>query len=431
MLAVLGPIAGVMLIIALAGCSSSTTTTTSGTDSTSGSTASSQSTGQTGVTGVTGDIKIGLLVNLTGDQGMFGEPFTNAANLAIKEINAAGGVLGKQVQLVIADEGSKTDTGIAAIRKLMEADKVSAVVGGLSDTVVAGMPIAEQNKIPLITPIGGTTRLDDGPGVYVLRVVGSDSYDGKVVGRFLVEEKGLKQATIMNENSEGRISVSDAMEKAFTGGGGTIPDRISYEVGQSSYKPEVLKMMSKNPPAVMLGAAPDTGSIVMREAYQNGYRGVWMLTGDMLTDEMITVTGKEVIEGTYGEVPSAPTASDLYKKFANAYRTAYGSDPNPYGAGFYDAIIDVALAMDKAGSNSGEAVAANLREVSNPPGAMVSSYAEGMKELAAGNKINYEGIVGPIDFDKHGNVIGNYNVMQVKDGKWVDVKLYPASGWAQ
>lgn len=376
-----------------------------------------------------GEIPVGYLTSYTGEMGAFGVPGFNAAKLAVDEMNAAGGPLGRQLRLYTEDDQSSVEQGLRGARKLITTNKVVSISGPISDIVLGIMDYAKQNKVVVTSHMAGTTKLDTLAGDYVFRTVPSDSMDGKVAAHILWE-KGFRRLGVLYENDEGRRSIANAVKSEFTKLGGQIVADQAFNPKQTTYSAELKKVFDAKPDAVWIGAGQESGTVLLKEWKQRGYGGQLMVASDLAVPEMFKLVGKDVMEGIISEIPSASTETPEYKRFAEAYKKAYGQEPvGNFEANSYDQMILIGLAIEAAGEASGEAINRTIRKVANPPGTVVHTFAEGVAELRKGNDINYEGASGPVDLDEHGNVSGSYSALVAKDGKWVQFKFYKAGSF--
>lgn len=164
-----------------------------------------------------GPVKIGFLVGFTGDYAAWSAPEHDAALLAVEEINASGGVLGRKVELVSEDNGSTVAGAVRGAQKLASVDGVSAIVGPESDPVMALLKFAKDNKVPVIPTAAGTDGLDKagGTGKFVYRTTASDSFLGVVHAKMILDELKAHELVLVVENLEGTQSAATNFKRAF------------------------------------------------------------------------------------------------------------------------------------------------------------------------------------------------------------------------
>ncbi len=382
-----------------------------------------------------GEIKLGLLIGLTGDMGPWAPALNNAAILAVEEINAAGGILDRPVRLITEDNNSTVAGAVRGATKLVSVDGVSAIIGPESDPIVALRGFARDNQIPVISTSGGTEALDKvgGTGTYIYRTNASDSFLGVVHAKLLIDEMDKKEIVLVVENLEGAMSAATTFKRAFERLGGTVVREVVLAPGQSSYQTEVREVAREDPDLVFLAVGQTAGVNFAKQAYQRGYDWKYWVTTDLQSADFVAAASAEIVQGTISPVSSQAEDSQSWERFSELYTARFGEQPEPglYQAETYDAFIAVALAMEAAGESSGAAVDAHLIEVSGPEGTQVISFAEGRDALKGGDDINYEGASGSLDFDEFGNVtIPATRMLEVAaDGSWQTIRVIDSSNF--
>ncbi len=383
----------------------------------------------------TGDIKLGLLIGLTGDMGPWAPALNNAAILAVEEINAAGGLLGRPVQLITEDNNSTVAGAMRGATKLASVDGVSAIIGPESDPIVGLRSFAKDNKIPVISTSAGTEALDKvgGTGTYIYRTNASDSFLGVVHAKLLLDEMQQKEIVLVVENLEGTMSGANTFKKAYERLGGKITKEVILAPGQSSYQAEVRAVADTDPSLVFLAVGQTAGVNFVKQAYQRGYDWKYWVTAELQSPDFVNAAGVDIVKGTINPVSSQVENAQSWERFSAAYEKRFGEKPEPgfYQAETYDAFIAVALAIEAAGDASGASVDANLIKVSGPEGKKVISFDEGRAALKAGEDIDYEGASGSLDFDEFGNVtIPATRMLQIsEDGSWQTIKVIDSSNF--
>jgi len=371
-------------------------------------------------------IHFGILTSITGDFGPWGVAASNAALLAIDEINQVGGPLDRNIKVFVEDDASTVEGAVQAAQKLLNVNSVCAISGPFSDQMMALLDLAENAKVVLNTPAAGTVGLDEAPGNYHFRTIASDSLTGKGVAR-AIWDSGCKDVAVIIENAEGAVSMTESFMKEYEALGGKILTEVKFNGGQSTYRAELKKLFSVKPKVIYMDGNFESGSVILKEWYTEGYGGQWYVGTGMLGIPLLEMSGVRVSEGTRGVIPPySNMEKEWYKNFAQSYEEKYGSEPSPdlYQANSYDAAIVIALAIEAAGEATGPAIMENMRKVSNPPGNVVHTYQEGLDELRKGNDINYDGVSGVLDFDEYGNVKTGVTLVEAKNGKLVPVKEY-------
>ncbi len=356
------------------------------------------------------DVKIGAVMPLTGDLSAFGENDSNGVELAVKEINAAGGVLGQDLGLAIADTRTSPQAGVDAAKKLVNVENVAGLVGALSSgvTIPIAKSVSSQEGVPQISNASTSpviTNLEDNG--YLFRTVPSDKLQGVVLGD-IVYEQGVRSVAALYVNNDYGEGLASVFKDRFTGLGGKVTAMLPYEKGKASYRGELSNAASGDPDALMLVGYPENGITILRQALEEGYFDQFVLTDGMKAPEVVDAIGGQYLKNTIGSTPTAfDTAGADY--FKEAYEAEYGElPPKPFIDTAYDAAYLLALAMQKAGSTDGAKVRDALHDVANPPGVKIGpgEWAKALEALKNGKDVNYEGAAGPHDFDENGDVPG-------------------------
>ncbi|MGE2836089.1 ABC transporter substrate-binding protein [Mycobacterium sp. SMC-4] len=371
-------------------------------------------------------IKFGWLNGITGDYASYYEPSQAAVTIAIDEINEAGGVLGKKVELVSADNLSTVEGAVQGFSRLVDVENVVAVGGVESTGGLAILDSANEMEIPVFCPGCGTPELDTGTGEFMWRITGSDSDGGTIAAQFARDE-GIKRVAIMAQNTEGMSEPADIFKKVFVeGAGGEVVADVRFNPGRSSYQAELAQAFDAKPDAVYLAAGHEAASVIFREWQRRGYGGKFFVSPDLVTPPISSLM-PELADGVaVGAIAAYDTDSPAYKAFAEKFQAKTGHQPaaGVYDANQYDEYIALALAITKAQSTEGRAIAEAIPEVLNPGGTVVYSYADGIKELEAGNEINYEGASGSLDLNEHNNLAAPlFGEQFIVDGEWTQVDV--------
>ena len=378
-------------------------------------------------------IKIGFLLGYTGAYAGWSPALDNAARLAVQEINEAGGILGREVELVAEDSASMVEDGVRAARKLINVDGVSVIIGPESDIIVALQDMAQDNEVPVITTSGGTDALDNagGTGNYIWRTNASDSFLGVAGAKVLIDELGVTEVSVMVENLEGTQSAASSFVRNFERFGGTVTEEIVITPGQSSYLGELRDLASSDPELVFMAVSQVTGANIVKQAYQRSYDWEWWVSQELAQQDFINAAGVEVVEGIKTWTPGQRDDDEAWMRFSALYEDAYDEAPQSgfYQAETYDAMIVTALAMVAAGDASGSAIDQNLAAVSTPPGLVVRTFEDGVAALANGQEVNYEGVSGSVDFSETGNVgVPAVRLIEVgESGTWETYDIVDAS----
>jgi branched-chain amino acid transport system substrate-binding protein len=372
-----------------------------------------------------GPIKVGHLIGVTGDYAPYYEGSQVGVEIALDEINAAGGVLGRPFELVTVDNLSTVEGAVQGFSRLTDVEGVVAVGGVESDGAMAIFSASEEQQIPVMCPVCGTSELDTRGGEYMFRLTGSDTDGGIVLAQF-ARDRGYKTVNLLVQNTEGAAGPAEIFKEVFTGPiGGTIGAEVTFNPGAASYQSEVDQVFSTPADAVFLAAGSEAGSVIITEWERRGYGGSMLTTPDLVVPEIAGLTPALADGVMTAAIAQYDTTSPAYESYAAAYAEKTGGEQPSSGVGDalqHDQYIALALAIEKAGSTDGPAIAAAIPEVLNPEGTVVYSYQEGLDAIRAGEDIDYHGASSALDLNEYGNlaapVFGEQNII---DGQWQEV----------
>jgi len=358
-----------------------------------------------------GPLKIGLLLSYTGDLSDFGPAHEDAAMLAVKEINAAGGVLGEPIEVVKGDDATDPSQGVSEATRLINVEHVQVILGALASGVT--LPVAESvtgpNNILQISEASTSPALSAAnDNDFLFRTTISDAAQGVVLAK-LASDEGLTSVCTMYINNAYGQGLSEIFAQNFEDAGGTVTAQVPHESEQATYASELDQCTSGNPEALAALAYPESGRVFLREAVEAGKVKTFLFCDGTKSADMFADLGWPTFDGMKGSAPSSLEVA-AGSAFEAAYSAEYGSTPPlPFMREIYDAVYLVALAAEKAGSTDPTAIRDVLRDVANAPGETVNPGTEGytaaLDLLAAGTDINYEGAAGPVDLDDNGDVL--------------------------
>jgi branched-chain amino acid transport system substrate-binding protein len=381
-----------------------------------------------------GIMKLGTLIPLTGPLAEFGPNFRKAADLAAGHLKEAG----LSLQLIHADDETSAIPAVAAARKLVDVDRVQAVVGAAASGVT--IPVAESvtipNKVLQITnastsPLITVLPADQGQD-FLFRTCPSDALQGVVLGKLAVELRYKMAAAIYVNNPYGQ-GLAEQFKKSFENRGGKVAALVPHdEAPAPTYVAELRRATQGKPDVLAAISYPGHASIYLREAIEGNYIKTFMFCDGTKSLEVVKAIGEKNAEGMMGTAPGS-VLSNGYNVFVAEYGKAYGEvPPLPYMTNMYDAVALVGLAMkaaqvDGVKDMTGIAVRDHLRHVANPPGEVVGPGATDLKKaiqlLEAKQKINYEGAAGSCDFDENGDVMTAIEIWKSAAGNIVTVRL--------
>jgi branched-chain amino acid transport system substrate-binding protein len=324
-------------------------------------------------------IKVGLIVELTGDMPGVGASSKNAAQLAVNEQNSAGviSIGGKpyQIELVVEDNASKAEQSVAAVNKLITQDNVLAIVGpNASLGAIPAAEIAEYNKTLLITPwsTNPKTTLDTTTGKpkdYVFRACYTDPFEGRVLARFVLEKlKAKKVAVLYDVASEAPKSQADLFRLTFEELGGKTVAFETYTTGDRDFSAQLTKIKSANPDVIFLPAYYNDVGLIAQQAHRAGIKQPLVGSDAWSSPELIKLSNGTVEGDYFANHYASDIATPTAKKFIDAYTKQYGNIPDDVAALTYDSMGLLFEAIKKSPSLDRKVVRDSLATLANYPG---------------------------------------------------------------
>ena len=324
-------------------------------------------------------IKVGLIVELTGDMPGVGASSKNAAQLAVNEQNSTGGISigGKpyQIELVVEDNASKAEQSVAAVNKLITQDNVLAIVGpNASLGAIPAAEIAEYNKTLLITPwsTNPKTTLDTTTGKpkdYVFRACYTDPFEGRVLARFVLEKLKAKNVAVLYDvASEAPKSQADLFRLTFEELGGKTVAFETYTTGDRDFSAQLTKIKSANPDVIFLPAYYNDVGLIAQQAHRAGITQPLVGSDAWSSPELIKLSNGTVEGDYFANHYASDIATPTAKKFIDAYTKQYGNIPDDVAALTYDSMGLLFEAIKKSPSLDRKVVRDSLATLANYPG---------------------------------------------------------------
>ncbi len=350
-----------------------------------------------------GEIPIGEYEALTGGTASFGRTTHNGVLLAVEEINAGGGVKGKKIRLFTEDDRGQPQEAITAVTKLINQNKVKAVVGEVaSSRSLAAGRVCQSAQIPMITPSSTNpqvTRL----GEYIFRVCFTDDYQGKVVARFARQDLKLSRVAVLVDNKQDYSKgLTESFTQEFSSLGGTVVATVAYESGDTDFRGQLNQIRAKNPEAIFVPGYYNDVGLIAKQAREMGIK-VPLLGGDGWdAPELLQVAGS-ALEGCYFSNHYSKDSPDPRSvAFVQAYRKRFGEDPNALAALGYDAMKLLADALGRA----------------------KSLEPKDIREAIAETK-NFPGVTGAITIDEDRNAVKPAVILRITGGRYTLAKTFP------
>lgn len=341
-------------------------------------------------------IKIGFIAPLTGDAAVYGEPARNVVQIAVDEINAAGGIDGRQIQMIYEDGKCKGDTAASAAQKLVNVDGVQVIIGGFcSGESLASIPIAAAKKVALISPGSSSPDLT-GKSPFFFRDFPSDSSQGTIIAAAAFE-RGYKNVGFIQEQTDYALGIYKSFSAKFQELGGSI---IKEEVPTSAkdFRPQVTKFKGERVDAVFVDMQTPALSQTFLEQYSQIGLNKPLLVNDVIAGNAEFIKKfKNQLEGAIAAEFGVDIDNPKFQQLIQAYKAKYGSDVpyQSYAQTEYDAVYIVRDAIASVGY-------------------------DGEKIAAWGHRLsNWQGASGSVTIGADGDVVGGHRAEMIRDGKIV------------
>ncbi len=342
------------------------------------------------------NVVVGGVAPLTGEAATFGASTKNGYDLAVAEWNAKGGVLGKQVQLVFADDKGDPAEGATVFTKLIEQDKACAVLGTVMSKVsLAGAPICQNAKIPMIATASTNPKVT-GVGNYVFRACFIDPFQGTVGAKFAFDDlKAKKAACLFDVGNDYTKGLSEFFKAKFVALGGEVVGFEGHATGTSDFKAQLTKVLASKPDVLYVSDYYADVAIIAKQARELGFKGP-LVGGDGWDSPKLTEIAGSAIEGCfftnhYAKEDKSPIVQEFVKKYSEKYKAS----PDALAALAYDAANIMLDAIKRAGSTDGAAI----------QGAMA--------------KTDLRVVTGQVKFDGERNPVKSAVIIEIKGGQQV------------
>jgi branched-chain amino acid transport system substrate-binding protein len=348
-------------------------------------------------------IRLGTLTPLTGAGGSYGPSMRKAIEWVASEVNGAGGALGRKIELVSEDDQTNPEAAVRAARKLIDADKVAAIMGTWASSVTTAVaPLCWESKT-FLTTVSGSDTITQLPHLgYLVRTQPNTQLQIGKLGEFILSLKS-KRVFVLAAQTPFAVPSQKRLSEILPKGGSELVGGVIYDKDKTTFRSEIDQALRAKPDMIYLnGYTPDT-TVVLKELFKAGYTGAKIAQGYAVNQKLLDSVPAEVTDGTYTATPSPAVDSAGYKRLAKFLGAA---DLDPYSCQCHDHASLVILAIAKAkGEATGTAIKDSVRKISQGSGVKVDNAVEGLKLLAQGKEINYEGASGPCDFTETGDII--------------------------
>jgi branched-chain amino acid transport system substrate-binding protein len=349
--------------------------------------------------------RVGAVVSRTGPASSYGDQVVKGFDLAVEQINAAGGVRGRKLELVYRDDSTNPEIGLAALRQLVEHERVTAVLGAVSSAVTLRLaPYCEQHRIVLISPSASAPLLTEA-GEYIFRTYPSDVLEGASMADF-ARDLGLDRVAVLAVDNAYGESLARVFSERLRASGGSIVASLTFPEGDTAAIADaVAALPGLAPRGLYIPAYVDDLATALKRLRETSLRPI-VLGASSAAPELLRAAGaaaENVVFPMTSFDPSADSAG--VRAFATAFAARYAAEPDVYAAHAYDAVRLLALAADRAASWDADEIKNELLRIDN-----------------------YDGAAGPLAFDRKGDVVQYPRLYVVRGGQFVAYKGFVESG---
>jgi branched-chain amino acid transport system substrate-binding protein len=389
---------GAMLVISA--CGSNSATTNSAKSTPAGTTGGSESAKPAAGGGTSGTLKIGMVADLSGKTALSGKFKKLGSDMAVEEINAAGGIMGKKLEVVVEDDQGTQQGIVAAVQKLTSDKEIVALIGPIKSTDAKAMHTVVQ-KVGIPTAIGGTnvdlTQTLKNPWFFRFRP--HDGYFTQSIAEFTVNKLGKKKVAIIHDTDAFGTGAKDLMIENYKKLGITVLVVEGVNTGTKDFAPFLKKVADSGAEVLntALSTSEDSGQLV-KQIREKGYKFEVIGQANLTQETTIKVAG-DAMNGIYGVNDFALDQSPETIAFVDKFKAKYNENPDIFVSWVYDALNVFKKVIDEKKSTKPEDIKAGILALKD-----------------------YKGVEGTYTFDENGDGLHQYSIVQVKDKKVVTVK---------
>jgi len=341
-------------------------------------------------------IKIGEFASMTGKEAVFGQLSHKGVQLAVDEVNAAGGVLGKKIEVLLEDDQSKPGEAATIVKKFISRDKVVALLGEISSSrTLEGAPIAQNAKIPLLSP-GATNPEVTTKGDYIFRASFIDPFVGTIMAQFARDSLHVRRAAILSSVSSAQsVGLAKFFRERFTAGGGAIAADQKYAEGDKDFRAQLTAIKAAGVDGLFIPGYYSEAALICKQARELGLTVPLIGIDGWESPDLIAIGG-QAVEGCFIGTHYSPESNDpVVVAFNERFRRRWGADSNALSALGYDAVLMLVDALRRAGTTDGPK----------------------LRDALAATK-NFRGVTGVITLDEQRNATKSAVILTVKNGKF-------------
>lgn len=372
-----------------------------------------------------------MVVSLTGAAGRYGQAAAKSVELAFKDLNAAAGgqgIAGCKLAFDLRDDQSQASVGVDQARQLVDLKKTPAIIGSIISSVSVPMvttvtapagvvQISPGSSTPSFTKLAAEGKTNG----WFFRTVTGDALQGIAAAKYALDQ-GMKTLTIIYVNNDFGVNMAAEFRRAYQALGGKIIGSVPYNPEQTSYNAEVTKALQADPPALYFIGYPGDGTTIVRTWVQQGGPQRFLLNDGMNTADFVKGVGRQFLNNAYGTSSgSVRTPSNEY--FAKAYPAMSGGfdAASPAADRAFDAAAILGLAIAQAGKFEAGPIRDAMRKVTAPGGEVVyagpQGFARAMQLIREKKAVRYVGVIGPVQFDRYGDIAGPFRMWKIVNGE--------------
>jgi branched-chain amino acid transport system substrate-binding protein len=343
----------------------------------------------------TDEIPVGEFASLTGGTATFGISSHRGVEMAVEEINGAGGVLGKKLRVYVEDDQSKPEEAKTAVLKLIKQNRVVAVLGEVaSSRSLAAAPECQRNQIPMISPASTNPKVTE-VGDFIFRVCFIDPFQGSTMAKFAIDTLKVRRAAVLKDvKNDYSVGLAHFFVEKFQELGGTIVGEESYSEGDIEFKAQLTTLRGKRPEAIFVPGYYTEVGLIARQARELGIKAP-LLGGDGWDSAKTVEIGGKAVEGSYySNHYSADDPNPRVQEFIKKYRAKHNEVPDAMAVLGYDAARILADAITRAGSTDGTKI----------------------RDALAGTQ-QFAGVSGDITFDANRNAQKPIVILKIENGQ--------------
>ena len=371
-------------------------------------------------------ITVGVVMELTGTAGAYGQAAARSLEMAFRDLNSAGGARGCQLIADTRDSQSQSTIAVDAANQLVQLKKVPVIIGGIISSVTIPIltSVTGPARIVQMSPAASSPKLsalgrDGRTNGMFFRTITSDALQATVAAKFALD-RGLAHLSVIYVNNDFGVSLYHEFDRAYRALGGTIATATPYNEKQASYGSEVTRAMAGSPDGLYLVSTPVEGATIARAWISQGGPRRFLLNDGMNSADFIKSVGAKYLNEAYGTSSGTnPTASTKY--FNDNYPAFAKTDANsPAADRAYDAAAIIGLALAAATRLDSASIRSAIYRVTDPGATVIhagpAEFARANALIKQGKPIRYEGVIGPVSFDSVGDITGPFRLWRISSG---------------